>query len=163
MFRRTPEERFFRTRDGVSLFYRHWPGTSGNAVVLIHRGHEHSGRMAHLVDELELPNVSFFAWDARAHGHSEGTQSGTTMSMLVQDLNEFVRHVHTEFKIAEENVAIVAQSVGAVIAAAWAHDYAPAIRCLVLTAPAFKVKLYIPFARLGLTIWHKLIGDFCVK
>src|SRR5438105_350573 len=88
---RVPEEHHFRTHDGVNLFYRRWPGTGVRAVVLLHRGHEHSGRMGHLVDELDLPDVSFFAWDARAHGRSEGEQgSGTTMATFVQDLDEFV-------------------------------------------------------------------------
>jgi alpha-beta hydrolase superfamily lysophospholipase/SAM-dependent methyltransferase len=120
--------------------------------------------MAHLVDELDLPETFFFAWDMRAHGRSEGEQgSTTTMATFVQDLDEFVRHIQSEFGIAEEDIAVVAQSVGAVVAAAWVHDYAPSIRCLVLAAPAFKVKLYVPFARLGLSIWHKLTGDFQVK
>lgn len=120
--------------------------------------------MAHVVDELELPEVSFFAWDARAHGRSEGEQGpNTTMATFVQDLDEFVRHIQSEFGIAQENIAVVAQSVGAVMAASWVHDYAPAIRCLVLVAPAFKVKLYVPFARLGLGIWHQIAGDFYVK
>src|SRR5271169_5799193 len=117
---RVPEEYFFRTHDGVRIFFRHWRGTGDCAVVLLHRGHEHSGRMAHLVDELDLPEVSFFAWDARAHGRSEGEQdSATTMATFVQDLDEFVRHIRAEFGIAEENIAVCAQSVGAVIAAAW--------------------------------------------
>ena len=161
---RVPEERFFPTHDAVKIFFRHWRGTGNGAVVLIHRGHEHSGRMAHLVQELDLPEMSFFAWDARAHGRSEGEQgSSTTMATFVQDLDEFVRHIHTEFHVAYENIAVVAQSVGAVIAAAWVHDYAPPIRCMVLVAPAFRVKLYVPFARLGLGIWHRLAGDFYVK
>jgi alpha-beta hydrolase superfamily lysophospholipase len=63
---------------------------------------------------LDLPEVSFFAWDARAHGRSEGEQgSTTTMATFVQDLDEFVRHIRSEFGIAEENIAVVAQSVGA--------------------------------------------------
>ena len=161
---RVPEEREFETQDGVKLFYRRWPGTGKRTVVLLHRGHEHSGRVAHVVDELDLPEVSFFAWDARAHGRSGGQQgSSTTMSTFVQDLDEFVRHIRAEFGIAEEEISVVAQSVGAVIAAAWAHDYAPSISCMVLAAPAFKVKLYVPFARLGLGLWHKLAGDFFVK
>lgn len=162
---RAPEESSFLTRDGVKIFFRHWPGAVGHgAVVLIHRGHEHSGRMSHIVDELDLPEMSFFAWDARAHGRSEGEQgSTTTMATFVQDLDEFVRHIGTAYGIAPENIGVVAQSVGAVIAAAWAHDYAPPIRCLVLAAPAFRVKLYVPFARLGLGIWHTLAGDFYVK
>lgn len=161
---RVPEECSFRTRDGVRIFFRHWRGTGNGAVVLIHRGHEHSGRMAHLVDELDSPELDFFAWDARAHGRSEGEQgAATTMATFVQDLDEFVRHLEAEFGVAQHNIAVVAQSVGAVIAAAWAHDYAPSIRCLVLAAPAFRVKLYVPFARLGLKIWHMLAGDFYVK
>jgi alpha-beta hydrolase superfamily lysophospholipase/SAM-dependent methyltransferase len=161
---RVPEERSFLTHDGTKIFFRHWPGTGDGAVLLIHRGHEHSGRMAHLVQELDLPEMSFFAWDARAHGRSEGEQgSTTTMATFVQDLDEFVRHIRETFGIGYENIAVVAQSVGAVIAAAWAHDYAPPIRCMVLAAPAFRVKLYVPFARLGLGIWHKLAGDFYVK
>ena len=161
---RAPAERSFRTRDGVDLFYRHWPGTGPRAVLLIHRGHEHSGRLAHLVEELDLPEVSFFAWDARAHGRSGGAQdSRTTMATFVADLDQFVRHLQAAHGVDYGNLSLVAQSVGAVIAAAWVHDYAPAIRSLVLAAPAFDVKLYVPFARLGLAVWHKLAGDFFVQ
>ena len=41
-------------------------------------------------------------------------------------------------------MVVLAHSVGAVIAAAWVHDYAPPIRGLILAAPAFRVKLYVP-------------------
>ena len=161
---RSVEERKVVLRDGTGLFYRHWPGTEKKAVVLLHRGHEHSGRLAHVADELNLPEFNIFAWDARAHGKSEGVQDKTvTMSTFSSDLDEFVRHISTEHDIPVADIAVVAQSVGAVFAAAWAHDYAPQIRCLVLASPAFKVKLYVPFARLGLTVWHSLIGDFFVQ
>ena len=52
---------------------------------------------------------------------------------------------------------MIAQSVGAVLVATWIHDYAPAIRGLVLASPAFKVKLYVPLARL---CWR--YGIICV-
>jgi alpha-beta hydrolase superfamily lysophospholipase len=161
---RSVEERKVVLRDGTGLFYRYWPGTEKKAVVLLHRGHEHSGRLAHVAEELNLPEFNVFAWDARAHGKSEGVQdSKVTMSTFSSDLDEFVRHISSEHGIATQDIAVVAQSVGAVFAAAWAHDYAPQIRCLVLASPAFKVKLYVPFARLGLSIWHALIGDFFVQ
>jgi alpha-beta hydrolase superfamily lysophospholipase len=161
---RVPEERSFRTRDGVKIFYRYWRGTGEEAIVLLHRGHEHSGRVAHLVDELNFPKFSFFAWDARAHGLSEGEQGArTTIATFVQDLDEFVIHIRREFGISVDKLSIIAQSVGAVIAAAWVHDYAPPIRCLILAAPAFHVKLYVPFARMGLGLWHSLAGDFYVQ
>ncbi|WP_350649985.1 alpha/beta hydrolase, partial [Pseudomonas sp. HY13-MNA-CIBAN-0226] len=53
--------------------------------------------------------------------------------------------------------------VGAVIAATWVHDYAPKIRALVLASPAFKVKLYVPFARTGLALMRKFRGNFFVN
>ena len=71
---RPVEEKTFRTFDGVELFYRYWPATVApkGAILLFHRGHEHSGRMAHLSDELDLPGFAIFAWDARGHGRSPG-------------------------------------------------------------------------------------------
>ncbi len=47
--------------------------------------------------------------------------------------------------------------------ATWVHDYAPAIRGLVLASPAFKVKLYVPLARPGLALWHRLRGLFFIN
>ena len=73
---RPVEEGLFQTHDNARLFYRFWPAISGppkGAVVLFHRGHEHGGRIAHLVDELDLPEFAFVAWDARGHGHSRGS------------------------------------------------------------------------------------------
>ncbi|EIH0164087.1 TPA: hypothetical protein ACV7C8_005651, partial [Escherichia coli] len=53
---RIPDERQFLTSDNTELFYRHWPAQEASStpkvVVLFHRGHEHSGRLQHIVDEL---------------------------------------------------------------------------------------------------------------
>src|SRR5262249_33957712 len=61
------------------------------------------------------------------------------------------------------DIAVVAQSVEAVQVAAWVHDYAPAIRCMVLASPAFKVKLYVPLARQGLALQRAFRGNFFVN
>ncbi|MEM7446146.1 MAG: lysophospholipase, partial [Pseudomonadota bacterium] len=165
--RRDAEERHFTTHDGQELFYRYWPALTGQpagAVVLFHRGHEHSARMAHLVDELSLPDHAFFAWDARGHGLSPGPRGySPSVGTSVRDIETFVRHIGTAHGIAATDIAVVAQSVGAVLAATWVHDYAPQIRSLVLASPAFKVRLYVPFARSGLKLMHKLRGDFFVN
>lgn len=157
------------THDGVELSYRHWPATvpadgSRQAVVLFHRGHEHGGRMGHLVDELELPHCDFFAWDARGHGLSPGARGDSpSFATSVRDVQTFIEHIGSAHGIAEEDLAVVAQSVGAVIVSTWAHDYAPKVRCLVLASPAFKVKLYVPFARPGLKLLHAWRGNFFVN
>jgi alpha-beta hydrolase superfamily lysophospholipase len=157
----------FATHDGTELFYRYWPATRvprKGALILFHRGHEHSGRMAHLPDELELDDFDFFAWDARGHGRSPGERGfSPSIACSVRDVQSFVDHVVERYGVAIEDVGVIAQSVGAVLVATWVHDYAPNIRCLVLASPAFKVKLYVPFARSGLALLHKLHGDFLVN
>ncbi|MGO8658120.1 serine aminopeptidase domain-containing protein, partial [Rhizobium ruizarguesonis] len=75
----------------------------------------------------------------------------------------FVRHVSETSGIAVEDIAVIAQSVGAVLATTWVHDYAPPIRALVLASPAFSVKLYVPFAKEGIALWEKLKGTFFVN
>jgi alpha-beta hydrolase superfamily lysophospholipase len=157
----------FQTHDGVPLFYRHWPATSGHKrglIVLFHRGHEHSGRMAHLVDELNLPDFDFAAWDARGHGRSPGQRGHSpSFGTSVRDIQTFMQHLQATHAIEEKDIFVVAQSVGAVLASTWAHDYAPRVRGLSLASPAFKVKLYVPFARPGLALMHKLRGLFFVN
>ncbi len=168
---RSCQERHFDSHDGVALFYRHWPAAAPTtaealprAIVLVHRGHEHSGRMAHLADELDLPDVDVFAYDMRGHGRSPGTRGDSpSFGHSVRDLDSFVGHVAAAHGIAKDNVVVIAQSVGAVLASTWAHDYAPKIRGLVLASPAFKVKLYVPFARPGLALMQKLRGNFFVN
>jgi len=164
---RPAQERHFTTHDRVSLFYRHWPATAAQrrgAVVLFHRGHEHGARMAHLVDELNLPEFDFYAWDARGHGHSPGQRGHSpSFATSVRDVQTFVDHIAAEHGVAVTDQYVIAQSVGAVLVSTWVHDYAPAIRGMTLASPAFKVKLYVPFARTGLALMHKLRGLFFVN
>lgn len=164
---RAAAERHFTAHDGTSIFFRHWrasSGTSKGAVVLFHRGHEHGARMAHLVAESGLSDFDFYAWDARGHGQSEGSPgSAPDFATLVRDADGFVRHICDQDGVAIEDIAVIAQSVGAVLASAWVHDYAPRIRSLVLASPAFDINLIVPGARSGLTLWQKLRGDFMVN
>ena len=163
---RPVRERTFRTHDGVDLFYRHWPAiaaTARGAIVMFHRGHEHSGRLDHIPGELDLPDFDFFAWDARGHGRSPGERGySPSFATSVRDVQTFIDHIDAEFGFAVDAIAVIAQSVGAVMAAAWVHDYAPALRALVIASPAFKVKLYVPLALPGLRAMQALRGNFFV-
>ena len=153
-----------RTASGCSIVTGRPRATPKGAIVLFHRGHEHSGRMAHLADELDLPDFAMFAWDARGHGRSPGERGfSPSLGTSVRDVQTFVDHIAATYGIAVDDMAVVAQSVGAVLVAVWAHDYAPKIRCMVLASPAFKVKLYVPFARAGLKMQQRWRGQFFVN
>lgn len=153
--------------DGTALFYRAWM-TEGaratRAVVLFHRGHEHSGRLGELGRALAGPNCAVFAWDQRGHGRSPGARGDApSFQMLVRDAEHFVRGVSERHGVPIEDMAVVGHSVGAVIVAAWVHDYAPPIRGMVLVTPALRIKLYVPLAIPGLRVLRKVRPGAFIK
>src|SRR5438105_14244322 len=102
-----PVERTFTLRDGTRLFYRAWlpAQRAGKALLLFHRGHEHSGRWQETVEKLALSDVAVFAWDARGHGRSPGERgAGPGLTTVVHDLDEFVRHFVAAHGLAVEDV-----------------------------------------------------------
>src|SRR5215203_5770567 len=115
-------ENTFKTFDGVELFYRSWLPTSGfdKAILLLHRGHEHSGRLCELAESLDLPGAAIFAWDQRGHGRSPGERGwAESFSVYARDLDCWVRHLAQVHGLEQRQLALVAHSVAGVIAAAW--------------------------------------------
>jgi len=141
--------------DGVELFYRAWIPSepTRKALVIFHRGHEHSGRLDDVVRDLRLRDVAIFAWDARGHGQSGGRRGfAPTFGRFTKDADEFIRHISETHGVRLEDMVVLGHSVGAVTVAAWVHDYAPRVRAMVLVTPALRVRLYVPFARTALRI-----------
>lgn len=158
----TATEHQFVASDGTSLFYRAWlpEQPARRALFLFHRGHEHSGRFDDVVRDLALHDTAIFAWDARGHGRSPGARGAApSFACVVDDLDQFVRHVCNAHKIPLDEVIVLGHSVGAVAVATWVHDYAPPIRAMVLLTPALRVKLYVPLAIPGLRLWNSLRGE----
>src|SRR3954470_19951957 len=152
--------------DGAQLFYRAWipDAPIQKALLLFHRGHEHSARWSEFVQTLALDDVAIFAWDARGHGQSAGERGAAdNFGTLVKDVDAFVRHVRDHHGFAFENMIVLAHSVGAVVVSAWVHDYAPPIRAMILVTPAFRVRLYVPLAIPSLRLKQKFIGPGHVK
>ncbi|MFL6519689.1 MAG: bifunctional alpha/beta hydrolase/class I SAM-dependent methyltransferase [Chthoniobacterales bacterium] len=152
--------------DGAQLFYRASipESPTQKALLLFHRGHEHSGRWAEFVEMLALSDVAIFAWDARGHGRSAGERGAApNFGTLVKDVDAFVRRLRDHHGFALENMIVLAHSVGALVVSAWVHDYAPPIRAMILATPAFRVRLYVPFAIPSLRLKQKFIGPGHVK
>lgn len=178
-----PAKHSFTTWDGQTLSYRAWlpeamknqpgqtagehvtePSSPRHAILLFHRGHEHGGRWQETIDALNLPDVAVFAWDQRGHGDSYGERGcAPDIAAVARDADWFCRHIAQTYQIQIPDMIIIAHSVGAVVATTWIHDYAPPIRAMVLGAPAFDVKLYIPLAIPALRLRQKLLGHGYVK
>ena len=150
-------ESCYNAYDGTAIYYRYWLTTPLEGikqasqplrqVILLHRGHEHSGRLAELGEQFAMAGYQVFAWDARGNGRSGGIKDhAESVTELERDLDGFVQLVIGQTGIAIEDTLIVASSIGAVLAAAWVHDYAPNIRGMILGTPALSIRLYMPFA-----------------
>lgn len=159
-------EHFFKSWDGTDLFYRSWlpPRRAGKALLLFHRGHEHSGRWQETVQALGLTDIAVFAGDARGHGLSPGERGAARNGYdVVRDVDAFARHIVAQHGIALENTIVLAHSLAAVNVAAWVHDYAPPLRAMILATAAFRVKLYVPLALPALRFKQKLFGPGFIK
>src|SRR5438270_234858 len=159
-------EQVMRSWDGTELFYRSWlPAKPANkALLLFHRGHEHSGRWQETVESLGLDNVAVFAWDARGHGWSPGERGAARNGYdVVKDVDAFARFISTQHGIDLENMIVLAHSLAAVNVVAWVHDYAPPIRAMILATAAFRVRLYVPLAIPALRLKQKIFGPGYVK
>ena len=150
---------FFNTFDGNKIFYRVWNFEKNKkTLIIIHRGHEHSERLNNLAQDEKFLKYNIFAYDLRGHGYTETKTSPNAMD-YVRDLASFVNHIKNEYQIKEEDIFIVANSIGGVILSAYVHDFAPNIAGIALLAPAFEIKLYIPFAKQLVTLLTKIKKD----
>ena len=116
------------------------------------------------MEGLALPGTAIFAWDARGHGQSAGKRGHATCFMqYVRDLAGFFSHLQQDHGYGEADTVLVAHSVGAVIGAAWVHDYAPQLAGLVLATPAFDVNLIVPGALTAIRLLLKVKPDAIIK
>ena len=150
---------FFNTFDGNKIFYRVWNFEKNKkTLIIIHRGHEHSERLNNLTQDEKFLKYNIFAYDLRGHGYTKIKSSPNSMD-YVRDLDSFVKYIKNEYQIKEEDIFIVANSIGGVILSAYVHDFAPNIAGIALLAPAFEIKLYIPFAKQLVTLLTKIKKD----
>jgi alpha-beta hydrolase superfamily lysophospholipase len=139
----------FTSFDGKVLFYRVWEHdvpSNGKILLILHRGHEHSERLQNIADQKAFEGYKIFSYDNRGHGHTEEPATFEFMN-LVRDLDAFVAFVLKKEQKEQKDIFIIANSVAGVVASTWVHDYAPDIRGMALVAPAFRIKLYFPFAK----------------
>src|SRR5438876_9355044 len=132
--------------DGADLFYRAWipREATDKAMLLFHRGHEHSGRWEQTVDLLELKDIAVFAWDARGHGRSPGERgAANNFAGVIRDVDAFARHISERYEIPIENMSVLAHSLAAVSVAVWVHDFAPQFLLLYMAMADIHVTLIV--------------------
>lgn len=147
---------YFTSFDEKNIFYRSWNYEKNKkAIVVIHRGHEHSERLDDFANNERFRSYSIFSYDLRGHGYTEIESSPVFMD-YVKDLEYFIRHIKNEYQLDEKNIFIIANSIGGVIATTWVNYYTPKISGMALLAPAFKIRLYVPLAKEFISLMVKI-------
>jgi alpha-beta hydrolase superfamily lysophospholipase len=119
--------------------------------------------MDHLPRELDLPEFDFYAWDARGHGRSPGARGDApSFGTSVRDVDTFVAHIAERYGFAPQSIAIIAQSVGAVVTATWVHDLRSAHSRTRSCVARLQGKALRPAGAAGLRLMQKLRGNFFV-
>lgn len=149
----------FKSFDNTNFTYRAWNYSEDKkTIIVIHRGHEHSGRLNDFAQDSRFKKFNIFSFDLRGHGHTEAKSSAFFMD-YVKDLDCFKNFICKEYKIKEEDIFVIANSIGGVIVSEWLHTFSPNIKGIALLAPAFKIKLYFPFAKEFISFFTKIFKN----
>ncbi len=153
----------FKSFDGNEIFYREWNfQPQQKNIIMIHRGHEHSERLNDIAQSPQFSKFNIFAFDLRGHGHTK-TKTSSIFMDYVRDLDAFAKFLQSKYEIKISDIFVVANSIGGVVASAWAHDFAPQIAGMALLAPAFRINLIVPLANEMITLGTKLKKGLIIK
>jgi alpha-beta hydrolase superfamily lysophospholipase len=156
------EESEFFSFDQEKIFFRYSRPQnphSKKSLLILHRGHEHSGRVKEIAENLGYEDFWCFAFDLRGHGRSGGQRAwAKDFKTWVRDLDCFAKFIQREFPLQEGEQMVIANSVASVMTVSWILNFAPKIKGCILGAPAFSIKLYVPFALSGLK-FLRCLGD----
>jgi len=154
---------FFKSHEGEELFFYEWNYKPGQkTLIVIHRGHEYGERLQEFATHPLFASYNIFAFDMRGHGHTKAAVSPAFMDS-VRDLDTFAKFLGQRYGVREEDIFVVANSIGGVITSAWAHDFAPHIAGMALLAPAFEINLIVPLAKQAIELMLKVNPKLIVK
>lgn len=106
------QELFFTSSDNLKLYAQYWEATQPKAiVVLVHGMGEHSNRYQHVAESFCKNQYSFFSFDLRGHGKSEGKKGHTpTYERLMLDI-DFAIEKAKEF-LGDRPIILYGHSLG---------------------------------------------------
>lgn len=139
----------FTTTDGIIIAGDYQPPRQAGkrVAVMLHGLGSTSGEWTALKRLIVAEGLGYFAYDARGHGRSTKTTTGTEINYtqfgppgdespwyaMIGDLDQAVRYLARVKKIKETSLVIVGASLGANIAIAWAADHQSVAAVLLLS------------------------------
>lgn len=147
-------ENSWLTEDGLRLFHQGWePETGVKAVVcLVHGLGEHSGRYAHLAEQLNQAGYALVTFDLRGHGKSQGPRGHTpSFEAFMADITQFLKQAAGRHN--EKPLFLYGHSLGGILVLNYVLRRKPRLAGVIATGPGLrtaleKQRLKITFARI---------------
>jgi alpha-beta hydrolase superfamily lysophospholipase len=129
-----------RTPDGLQLHTQTWEPTASPeaTVVLVHGYAEHCGRYGHVAKQLVTEGATVCAYDQRGYGRSDGRRAYVdSFGDYLDDLALILDHVSADQ--ADRPLFLFGHSLGGLVVLKYVLDRKPAVRGLMLSAPAIEI------------------------
>lgn len=110
-------EGFFKGHDGLSLFLQIWEKPESRGTILLTHGQgEHSECYHRVIDHFHQSPWTFYAWDLRGHGRSEGKRGyAASFDDYVLDYQILLDKVLKDPRVAGKPVILMSHSMGGLI------------------------------------------------
>ncbi|MGZ3774563.1 MAG: alpha/beta hydrolase [Pseudobdellovibrionaceae bacterium] len=159
MYKRS--EGFFKGYQDANLFFQVWDNPEAQGTIIINHGQgEHSEAYHRLVKAFENDKWSFYGWDFRGHGRSEGRRGFVAnFDDYIQDYKIFLEKVMSEEKVKRGPVILLGHSMGGLILAKTLIRY-PELACngVVFSAPLFGLTVPVPlYKSKAATIFNSIL------
>ncbi|KHD89565.1 MAG: hypothetical protein OM95_03005 [Bdellovibrio sp. ArHS] len=145
MYKRS--EGFFKGYQDINLFFQIWDNPNARGTVIINHGQgEHSESYHRLIKAFENDQWSFYGWDLRGHGRSEGRRGYVAQfDDYCKDYKIFLDMVLKEDKVKKGPVILFCHSMGALIELKTLLRN-PDLRCdgIVVSSPLLGVSVPVP-------------------
>lgn len=159
MYKRS--EGFFKGYQDINLFFQIWDNPNARGTVIINHGQgEHSESYHRLIKAFENDQWSFYGWDLRGHGRSEGRRGYVAQfDDYCKDYKIFLDMVLKNEKVKQGPVILFCHSMGALIELKTLLRN-PDIRCdgIVVSSPLLGVSVPVPvYKSKGAVILNSLL------
>lgn len=128
-----------KAKDNTALFTQAWQNTENTKaiVIIMHGLKDHSSRYSYFAENLVKNRFSVYAFDLRGHGKSGGKKVFVnSFDEYLNDLESFVSYVKE--KEPNKPIFIFGHSMGGAITTLFTMKKNPAIKGIILSAPALK-------------------------
>jgi alpha-beta hydrolase superfamily lysophospholipase len=142
-----------KTKDRLDLYTTEWTVSNARAcIVFTHGFGEHSGRYSHVAEEFNRAGYSFFAYDLRGHGRSEGPRGHTpSYDHLQDDLSRII--TRTKQVAPRLRIVLFGHSLGGNITLRYALQRPTGISACIASAPWIRRAIEAPR-------WQTLLAGF---